>query len=300
MKILLTTNKTYRGVLDGGWWNFYIPLADMGHDMCFYDTVEGGEKTFKQTVETFKPDLIFCIMTGDKSIAPKEPWEEISMETKSGRTKTYNWFCDDSWRYDSFSKNACTFFHVCSTTERSRIKDYKQDSYNNIFLTNWHVHSKFFKTKTYLNKSIDMSFIGYLTEIRKVFFNKTDLPITFFNKITQKELFAAHCETKIGISLSRNDNDPYKKTQMKQRIFEVPAGGGLLLTEYHEGIEDYFKIDKEIVTFKSILEFKKKANFLLHNPKISEKIAIEGHKRSLREHDSKIRLQEVLNNIKNL
>ena len=61
MKILLTSNKTYRGSLDGSWWYFYLPLKDMGHDVYFYDTVQGSDKTYAEVIGEFKPDLIFCI-----------------------------------------------------------------------------------------------------------------------------------------------------------------------------------------------------------------------------------------------
>ena len=101
----------------------------------------------------------------------------------------------------------------------------------------------------------------------------------------------------MGINLSTNDNDPQRKTQMKQRMFEIPAGAGLLLTEHHEAIQNFFEIDKEIVTFRTIDEFKKKCEFLLKNPTVVKKIAENGYKRFMREHDSKVRLKEVLKEI---
>lgn len=297
MKILFTSNKTYRGSMDGGWWYFYLPLRDMGHEVYFYDTVLGSDKSYAEVIEEFKPDLIFCIMTGDAGIAPMEPWDDILNETKTGRTKTFNWFCDDTWRYDNFSKNACRYFNVCSTPEKSRVEDYKKDGYNNIIVANWHANSKFYETKAYGEKTTDISFIGNLTMSRKSFFNRIDIPITFLSGITQEELFDAHTTTKIGINLSHNDNDIQGKTQMKQRIFEVPAGGGMLLTQHHEGIEDYFEIDKEIVTFKNSDEFCQKAKFLITNPKVSRSIAENGYKRFTKEHDSAIRLRQTLQDI---
>jgi spore maturation protein CgeB len=113
-------------------------------------------------------------------------------------------------------------------------------------------------------------------------------------------MFETHARTKIGINLSFNENDPNRKTQMKQRIFEIVAGGGLLFTEYHAGIEQFFEIDKEIVTFKSFNEFSEKATFLLKNPKIVEALAKEGYRRFLSEHDSKIRLANILEQIRSL
>ena len=130
-----------------------------------------------------------------------------------------------------------------------------------------------------------------------MFFDKTGVPVTFLSGITQQQLFEEHCNTKIGINLSKNDNDPSKSTQMKQRIFEIPAGGGLLMTEYHKGIEEYYKINNEIITFSTIDEFTQKAKYLLKNPAICEKISHNGYKRFLKEHESKIRLSKTLDKI---
>jgi spore maturation protein CgeB len=102
------------------------------------------------------------------------------------------------------------------------------------------------------------------------------------------------------LNLSVNDNDPEGGTQMKQRIFEIIAGGGTLLTQYHKGIENFFEIDKEIVTFETMEEFNKKAKFLSKNERITKSIAKNGYQRLLDEHDSKIRLSKLLKQIEEI
>ena len=88
-----------------------------------------------------------------------------------------------------------------------------------------------------------------------------------------------------------------KKPQMKLRIFEVVASNSLLLTENVENLEDYFEIGKEIETFSTIDEAKDKINFYLKNDSAREKIANLGHARFLKEHTSKIRLNNILQQI---
>ena len=145
MKILLTLNKTYRGMPDAGHWYTYLPLKELGHEVYWYDTVNPPEKySYDKIIEHFKPDLIFCCMTGDRAITPYEPWEHIRRETVTGRTKTFNWFCDDTWRFDKFSKIACSCFTVCSTPEISYVDKYKKIGYNNILLGTWHANSDFY------------------------------------------------------------------------------------------------------------------------------------------------------------
>ena len=300
MKILLTLNKTYRGLPDSGYWYVYMPLKQLGHEVYWYDTVNPDEKDYNKIIEQFKPDLIFCCVTNNRFIAPHEPWGEITQETKSGRTKTFNWFCDDTWRFDEFSSAACQCFNVCSTPDPRYIEKYKSAGYDNAILGAWHANSGFYPKIKFKKKDIDISFIGAPTPSRMKIFDNIDVPIENIFGVNMKELFLCHSRSKIGINFSTNDNDPHHKTEIKQRIFEIAAGSGLLLTQYHDGIEQFFEIDKEIITYKTTEELSEKSKALLKNPKLVERIAAAGHKRFLAEHDSKIRLAVLLEKIKSL
>ena len=162
----------------------------------------------------------------------------------------------------------------------------------------WHTNVDLFPALKYENKDIEMSFMGALTDIRKEFFEKhSEFPVQLFSGVSQEEMLDIFAKTKIGINLSINENDSARKTQMKQRMFEVPAGKGLLLTEYHQGIEYFFQPNKEIITFKDDMEFKEKLKFLLNNPTTVEKIAMAGHKRFLKQNTSEKRLAGVVEEI---
>jgi spore maturation protein CgeB len=126
------------------------------------------------------------------------------------------------------------------------------------------------------------------------------MPVENIFGVSIEELFISHSKTKMGVNLSTNDNDALGQTQMKGRMFEIPAGAGLLVTEYHEAIENFYEIDKEIITFKTPDEFNKKVGFLLRHPKVVKKLASNGYKRFLKEHDSKVRLRSILQQIRNI
>tara|TARA_R100001163_G_C5067880_1_gene207359 strand:- start:1717 stop:2622 length:906 start_codon:yes stop_codon:yes gene_type:complete len=298
MKILLVANKTYRGLPDSILWYFWEPMVKLGHEVYLYDTVEGSKDgDFITVTQGFSPDLIFCITTGNKFITPYEPWDELLYITQKGNIKTFNWFCDDTWRFDDFSSKACSHFTVCSTPERSYIEKYKAIGYENIIAANWHANLEWYPKIDFEDKQFDTSFIGAPNASRDQFFNVANVEITYLHGLSQKELFEAYSNSKISVNLSVNNNDPDKKTQMKQRLFEIPAGAGLLITEYHEGLEEYYEIEKEVMTFSTTDEFRQKMNFLRKHPQIVEKIAMAGHERFVKEHDSKIRLEKVLKEI---
>ena len=79
MKILLATNKTYAGHVDLGHWYTYKPLVELGHKVFWHDTVNPEMPDFGKVIEHFKPDLIFCCITGNPALTPAEPavWEAI-------------------------------------------------------------------------------------------------------------------------------------------------------------------------------------------------------------------------------
>lgn len=295
MKILFVSNKTYRGKIDSSYYNFYMPFISLGHEVELFDTSTNTGKPFSIVVESFKPDLIFCCLTGDRNIAPNEPWKELLQETDSGRIKTFNWFCDDTWRFETFSSKACRTFLACSTPEPSYIEKYQSIGYNNIAVGNWHVNHRMLLEQQ--DKTNDITFVGFQTRDRKKFFQEAiekGVDVNLVYGVSNEEMNKSISSSKIGINLSRNDNDPKRKTQMKLRMFEIPANNSLLITEYHNGLEQFYEIDKEIITFKSVNEFVSKSKFLLERPKLIKSITSNGYKRFLNEHTSEKRLDKIL------
>ena len=77
------------------------------------------------------------------------------------------------------------------------------------------------------------------------------------------------------------------------RMYEVTGVGTCLLTDWKEDLKEYFEPDYEIVTYKSKGEILEKVKFLLDNPKEREKIALNGQKRTLKDHTLKKRIEKV-------
>ena len=90
------------------------------------------------------------------------------------------------------------------------------------------------------------------------------------------------------------------ENQMKARLFEVCASNSLLVTERCPNIESYLEEDKEAIFFSSPVELCKKIRFLLENEVYLNNFSKSGYNRFLKDHTSKIRLSEVINNIENL
>ena len=300
-RIIVAVNKTLdregKRELDTGLYYLVEPLEEMGHEVYFYDTVDPEEPDFDKVEASFKPDLIFCCFTGNPYITPHEPWQSIQRITYQGKVKTFNWFCDDTWRFDDFSSRACWFFNKCSTPEPAYVKKYEEIGYDNIIVGGWYANKKYYTPIKYESKDIELSFVGGLNPHRKEFLSSVDVPVTIAQSLSITDLFKFYCRSKIGINLSVNANDPQKKTQMKGRVFELAAAGSTVLTEYHEGLKEFFEFDREIVTFKDVEEFKEKVDYLEAHPMEAQQIARRGRERFLKDHESKIRLSRILEHI---
>jgi len=307
MKILLTTNKTLSNGktkwIDGGYYNIYLPLKDLGHDVYFWDTVSPQEPDYQKVVDTFKPDLIFACITGDLTIAPAEKtaMESIVEITKKGNIKTFNWFCDDTWRFDTFSTIACQYFNVCSTPEPKYVDKYKNIGYNNIIVGGWHTNQKFYPTENH-EKKYDVSFIGQLNNPDRIGYIKylrdNGISVHNFHGLSHSEMTKVWSETKIGLNFSKNYNGNPVKTQMKLRPFEIAAAKDtMVMSEYHEGLEYFFDIDKEIVCFEDSEQLLQKISILLKKENLRKRIAKSGNDRFAMEHCSHERMDQILKEI---
>jgi len=281
---------------DYAFWNFYLPLNALGHETHFFDSSIHGDAELKELIERIKPDLLFCVMTGSPYYCPQEPWETIEQETVSGRTKTFNWFCDDSWRFDSFSSQACHKFNYCSTPEKQYVQKYKDIGYDNIMYATWHSNSDVYSDQG-CTRYRPAAFVGSTRGDRNEYISalKSAGHHVFTPEGTSMEdMVWAYSTSLIGLNFSKNSTG--SGTQMKARMFEVPATGAALVTEYTPDLENCFEIGKEILTFTNKEELVDCVT-QLKNTSFREELTKKGYDRYRSDHESKIRLSSVLKKI---
>jgi len=80
------------------------------------------------------------------------------------------------------------------------------------------------------------------------------------------------------------------------RIFEVLMTNSFLISDYQEGIEKLFKLDKEIVCYDkdNVKELRDKIDYYLRNEDERLKIAKAGQERALKEHKIIDRMRELI------
>lgn len=84
------------------------------------------------------------------------------------------------------------------------------------------------------------------------------------------------------------------ETGLSQRIWDVLACGGFLLTNYQSEIPDYFEIGKELETYESIPELEEKVRYYLSHEDERMEIAIRGYEKVAAHHSYEVRLAQMI------
>lgn len=114
-------------------------------------------------------------------------------------------------------------------------------------------------------------------------------PIDYMEDL--KYLYSA---SKVNLNLSKSQ----LLTSVNQRVFDAPACGGFVLTDYREDAERLFDPDSEIAVFRSYDEMEAKLEYFLGNDAERETRARMTRRRVLSEHTYAHRMKKILETIK--
>jgi spore maturation protein CgeB len=104
------------------------------------------------------------------------------------------------------------------------------------------------------------------------------------------EMFKALAHAKISFNIHGDVAGEYAANV---RMFEVTGSGSCLLTDWKKNITDLFEPDYEIVTYKSPNECLEKVRWLLDHKAECLAIAKRGQKRTMNDHNYKIRAEQL-------
>lgn len=91
----------------------------------------------------------------------------------------------------------------------------------------------------------------------------------------EDEMYKVFFSGKINLNLTMRAIE----TGVPQRVFDIMAVGGFVLSNYQEELEELFVPDKEIVLFRNLQELKQKAAYYLSHEKERIRIAIAGYQK---------------------
>jgi spore maturation protein CgeB len=175
-----------------------------------YNTSKDLILSLKKYLLTNKPDIIFFNL-----ISFEIPISLLNFLTKE--YITINWFGDDQWRFNDFSRIYAPMFTHIITTDKYKISEYKKLGINNIHSSQWACLGVIDKPKE-INYKYDISFVGAYSINREYvieFLKKKGFKVSVFglgwnNIITQKEMNEVFLKSKINLNLSNSvPNDFY-------------------------------------------------------------------------------------------
>lgn len=143
-------------------YNFYDSLIQMGHDIVYFDFMtlmqEHGRTwmntRLKEVAKSEKPDLMFTVLFTDEFDASvlRDVTEDIGI-------MTINWFCDDHWRFERYSRLWAPCFRWVVTTAESALPKYAGIGYRNVIKSQWACNTFLYRRMS-LPHEYDVTFIG--------------------------------------------------------------------------------------------------------------------------------------------
>jgi len=131
--------------------------------------------------------------------------------------------------------------------------------------------------------------------LRKNFFDSHIRAMIKKRGVWGESLVTLYNKTKIALNISQWDTA--NLSGLNLRVFDIPACGTFLLTDYSDALTEYFKPGEDIETFKDIAELRDKLSYYLKNDTKRERIASNGYKRTLSLETYKAKMTNFLDEI---
>lgn len=303
---------------------FYPALKQIADEVYpfWYDEYlnrkEELQKRVIKSIDDVSPDIVFFILMRD----------EFSFDTLDylkSRYTTINWFCDDQWRFENFTKYYAPHFTYSVTTNKFALSKYREIGYKNVILSQW---ASFACSENIdfeaINYKYDVLFVGGISGYRKWIINRLKregIKVECFGagwengRVSFEEMKEIFKTSRISLNISNSASYDIRYIfssirsihefvkakkrveQIKARNFEIPAFGGFQLTNYAPSLEDYFEIGREVAVYTSIDDLVLQINYYLDNEEERREIMIEGYKRAMNEGTYLDRLKDIFKNI---
>lgn len=240
MRILYVAMKYDYGISAHGYSfeheNFYDTLLHMGYDILYFDFMtiyqEQGREAMNRALldiaKSEKPDLLFCFLFGEE--IDREVMQTI---TKNSNIVTLNWFADDHWRFDNFSRFWTPCFTWVVTTSASTLPKYAALGYQNVIKSQWACNHYSYKNLD-LRPVYDVTFIGKAHGIRRQlihFLKEAGINIKTWGdgwesgRISQNEMVRVFNQSRINLNFS---NASYRAKYFETPIWIVEKRSGAL------------------------------------------------------------------------
>jgi spore maturation protein CgeB len=291
--------------------NFRSSLEGMGHAVTAYDFMAHASRegvaqmraSLVSLAADLRPDLAFFFLFTDQ-LDPAT----IEAVGRAGACPTVNWFADDHWRFEDFTRHFAPAFDLAVTTDPDSLSRYRSLSDTRVHLSQW-ACNRYAYGKVTEELKHDVTFVGQPHGDRRqtvAGLQASGLPVECWGfgwpagPLEHDEMVDVFASSRVNLNLSnsapapgllasarrllRLRPPPPRPPQIKGRNFEVPGCGGFLLTERVPHLEDYFELGREVAVFEQSDELAEQVRHWLDRDEERQAVADAGHRRVLAEH----------------
>jgi spore maturation protein CgeB len=303
--------------------NFRSALDGMGHEVVAFDFMErervaGRQQMRRELIETAagaNADVaFFCIFEDQLDTAT------IEAVRREGRVPTVNWFTDDHWRFDGFTRHMAPAFDLAVTTDADSLPKYAAAGIENVQLTQW-ACNRYAYSKVSDAIEHEVTFVGQphgdrpqlMRRLREAGHDVEAWGLGWPNgRLDHDEMVRVFSTSRINLNPSNSSTPKMPKTpravigrllgrgnyeprppQIKGRNFEVPGCGGFILTERVPHLERYFELGREVAVYDSTDDLIEQVGYWLANEDERAAVAEAGYQRVLAEHTYDHRFNQI-------
>lgn len=195
--------------------NFFDTLANSGHEIIYFDFMGLMQnhsrwwmnRRLEEVAQTEKADLLFCVMY-------QEQLDRTTLRRIRARqwAQTAAWFCDDHWRFDSYSRYWAPCFDLAVTTDWDALQKYHAMGYQNVLLSQWAVNP-FTYRKLELPLEHDVTFVGQPHGNRRAIvegLRQAGIPVRCWGhgweggRLSQDEMVRVFNQSRINLNLANS------------------------------------------------------------------------------------------------
>lgn len=290
--------------------NFHSALRGMGHDVVSFDFARRARAV---GIKAMRAELI--AMAGD--VSPDVAFlclfeHEVDAQTiaalrSAGDCPVVNWFTDDHWRFEIFSRHIAPALDLAVTTDPDAVAKYQAAGIRHVHLSQWACNRYAYSRVT---ETIEhaVTFVGQPHGARRATIGRLGaegIQVGCWGhgwpagKLDHEGMVRVFSSSQVNLNLSNSGEPPTtlrvrigkllgravsKPPQIKGRNFEVPGCGGFLLTERVPHLERYFRLGEEVAVYDDEDDLIVQARYWLDHPERCAEVAEAGYRRVMAEH----------------
>ena len=302
--------------------NFRSALEGMGHELVAFDFMErarvAGKTQMRRELVAAAADAradaaFFCLFTDELDAGT------IEDVRRRGGAPTVNWFADDHWRFDNFTKNMAPAFDLAVTTDAASLPKYEAAGLGGkVLLSQW-ACNRYAYTRVSEEIEHDVTFVGQPHGNREEIIQRIEaagheVECWGFGwpagKLDHEGMVRVFSTSRVNLNLSNSSTPPNtlrvrvgrwlgrgpkgpQPAQIKGRNFEVPGCGGFLLTERVPELDRYFVPGEEVAVYDGPDDLVEQVGYWLAHDEERAAVAEAGYRRVLAEHTYDHRFEEI-------